>query len=304
MELQQLKYFKTAAETEKISAAAEALYLSAPALSTSIARLEKELDTTLFDRTGNRIALNEQGAILLRHVNRIFDELEEAKTEIHKSRQQSQHISMATVSSAQWVDLISAFTLEYPGMPISCASLKFSRLAEGGLPAEFTFLFAAEDALPEAYASQMHKIPLFEDYPVIVAHKDHPLCRQPSVDIQDLVHETLFLPMSGYSLYAHLTALFESSGLPFPSGNSYPHLACQQMAAEKRGIAFASAHTARIPAADLQYVPIRSTEKRWTAYLYWKKSRKLNRNEQIFKAFVEKYYAKDREAISIKSDLT
>lgn len=303
MELQQLKYFKTAAETEKISAAAEALYLSAPALSTSIARLEKELDTTLFDRTGNRIVLNEQGAILLRHVNRIFDELEEAKAELQQSRQKSQHISMATVSSAQWVDLISAFTQEYPGMPISCASLKFSHLAEGGLPAEFTFLFAAEDALPEAYASQMHKIPLFEDYPVIVAHKDHPLCRQPSVDIQDLEQETLFLPMSGYSLYAHLTALFESSGLPFPSGNSYPHLVCQQMAAEKRGIAFASAHTARIPASNLQYVPIRSTGKLWTAYLYWKKNRKLNRNEQIFKTFVEKYYAKDRAAISIKSDL-
>ena len=46
------------------------------------ARLEKELDTTLFDRTGNRIVLNEQGAILLRHVNRIFDELEEAKAEL------------------------------------------------------------------------------------------------------------------------------------------------------------------------------------------------------------------------------
>ena len=42
MELLQLKYFKTVAEIEKISAAAEALYISAPALSTSISRLEKE----------------------------------------------------------------------------------------------------------------------------------------------------------------------------------------------------------------------------------------------------------------------
>ena len=43
MELQQLKYFKTVATIGKISDAAEALFISAPALSTSISRLEKEL---------------------------------------------------------------------------------------------------------------------------------------------------------------------------------------------------------------------------------------------------------------------
>ena len=43
MELLQLKYFKTVAETQKISAAAQALFVSAPALSTAISRLEKEL---------------------------------------------------------------------------------------------------------------------------------------------------------------------------------------------------------------------------------------------------------------------
>ena len=43
MELMQLKYFKTVAEIGKISDAAQALFISAPALSTSISRLEKEL---------------------------------------------------------------------------------------------------------------------------------------------------------------------------------------------------------------------------------------------------------------------
>lgn len=43
MELQQLKYFKTVAEAGKVVTAAESLYISPPALSTSISRLEKEL---------------------------------------------------------------------------------------------------------------------------------------------------------------------------------------------------------------------------------------------------------------------
>ena len=61
MELQQLKYFKTVAEVGKIAAAADALFISAPALSTAVSRLEKELGIPLFDRTNNSIRLNRQG---------------------------------------------------------------------------------------------------------------------------------------------------------------------------------------------------------------------------------------------------
>ena len=300
MELQQLKYFKTVAEKGTVSAAAEALFLSTPALSTSISRLEKELGMPLFDRTGNRIRLNPQGAIFLRHVDRIFDELAEAKEELSQSLSQAQHISMATVSSPQWVDLISAFTQEHPGLPISCASLKYEHLAESGMPSQYTFLFASEDAVPREYAEQMYRIPLFEDYPVIAVHRDHSLAQREYVELRDLAGENLFLPMYGYSLNSHLEALYAESGLPFPSGNSFPHLAGQQLAMEGKGIAFASAHTARIPSSNLRYIPIRTSRKLWTACLYWKKSRVLNRNEQIFKDFVERYYQKDREAFRLK----
>ena len=68
MELQQLRYFKAVADIGKISDAAESLFISAPALSTSISRLEKELGMQLFDRTSNRISLNPQGRIFLKPV--------------------------------------------------------------------------------------------------------------------------------------------------------------------------------------------------------------------------------------------
>lgn len=69
MELLQLKYFKTVAELGKISEAAKALYISTPALSTSISRLEKELGVQLFDRFAKRIELNSQGELFLRYAN-------------------------------------------------------------------------------------------------------------------------------------------------------------------------------------------------------------------------------------------
>jgi DNA-binding transcriptional LysR family regulator len=82
MELIQLKYFKTVAQTGKISDAAQALFISAPALSTSISRLEKELGVQLFNRTNNKIVLNRQGKIFLKYVNQIFSDLESAKKEL------------------------------------------------------------------------------------------------------------------------------------------------------------------------------------------------------------------------------
>ena len=86
MELLQLKYFKTVAEVGKISSAAEQLFISAPALSTAISRLEKSLGMPLFTRTNNRIILNTQGRIFLDYVNQVFALLETAKEDLQNRR--------------------------------------------------------------------------------------------------------------------------------------------------------------------------------------------------------------------------
>lgn len=82
MKLTQLLYFKTVAEVGKISLAAKKLFVSAPALSIAIANLEKELGVQLFDRTNNRVVLNDQGRAYLRHVNKILNDLDQAKLEL------------------------------------------------------------------------------------------------------------------------------------------------------------------------------------------------------------------------------
>lgn len=61
MNIAQIRYFVTAAQVQNLSRAAELLHLSQPALSKSIAKLEEELGTPLFVRSGKRIELNEQG---------------------------------------------------------------------------------------------------------------------------------------------------------------------------------------------------------------------------------------------------
>lgn len=291
MELQQLKYFKTVAETEKISDAAKALFISAPALSTSISRLEKELGVQLFDRTNNRIVLNRQGQIFLRYVNQVFSDLDSAKTELRQSVMlQGKHASVACVASTQWVDMITSFSQEHPGFSLLCTSINRSELTRNGLSAQHSFLLAAEDDIPAAYADKLDSVPLFADHPVVMVHPEHPFAKRESVDLSELLDETIFLPMQDFPLYDHLVRLFEDCGIPFPAGNAYSHLATQQMAAKGLGVAFASLHTGRTPSLSLRYVPISNPYQPWVSRLYWRKGYAFTKDELVFKDFVKDYY--------------
>ena len=293
MELQQLKYFKTVAQIGKISDAAEALFISAPALSTSIARLERELGISLFDRTNNRIILNQQGEIFLRYVNQVFTTLDYAKSELRQSLMlQGQHISFACVSTSQWTDMITAFSQEHPHFTLSCTNVKRTELAANGLPVQHNFLFAAEEDIPAFYAGELDRLMLFEDHPVVMVHKDHPMAAMESVSLADVIGQQIFLPMSNYPLYDHLVSLFASADIPFPAGNAYSHLAAQQMVANGLGVAFSSVHTGRIPALPIRYVPIRDDYKPWISRLYWRKGQHFTVDEEIFYSFVKSYYQK------------
>ena len=291
MELQQLKYFKTVAEIGQIAGAAQALFISAPALSTSISRLEKELGVKLFNRTNNRITLNQQGQILLRYVNEIFSCLDCAKTKLQQSLMyQGQYVSIASVASTQWVDMVTAFAQEHPHFTLQCTSLRRVELVNGGLPAQHSFLLAAEDDLPIFCAEELDSIALFEDHPVVMVHPEHPLAQKESVDLSELSKETIFLPMQDFPLYDHLVKLFQSCDLPFPAGNAYSHLATQQMVAKGLGISFATLHTAQTPSLSLRYVPIRNEYQPWISRLYWRKGHQFTEDELLFKNFVEQYY--------------
>lgn len=93
MKYNQLYYFKTVAEMGKISLAAKKLYVSPPALSIAISNLEKDLGVRLFDRSNNKIVLNEQGRIYLQYVNQILNDLDHANEVIVNMTPESERIT-------------------------------------------------------------------------------------------------------------------------------------------------------------------------------------------------------------------
>ncbi|SUA46971.1 HTH-type transcriptional regulator gltC [Nocardia africana] len=73
-----LHWFLTLAELERVGAAADRLRLAQPTLSRMLARLEQRLGTQLFDRHGKRLTLNESGRIFYEHARRAQAELDAA----------------------------------------------------------------------------------------------------------------------------------------------------------------------------------------------------------------------------------
>jgi len=84
MNLQQLIYFEKIAELEHYTKAADALCITQPCLSYSIAELEKELGAPLFYKKGRNIKLTQYGDIFLVHVKNALKELQDGRQEIQE----------------------------------------------------------------------------------------------------------------------------------------------------------------------------------------------------------------------------
>ena len=61
MELRQIRYFLSVAETEHLTQSAEALFITQSTLSHGLRQLETKLGTPLFDRLGRGLKLSQAG---------------------------------------------------------------------------------------------------------------------------------------------------------------------------------------------------------------------------------------------------
>lgn len=76
--------FHTVAKTGNISLAAKELYISQPAVSKSISKLEALLDTTLLHRSSRGVTLTAEGALLLRQLDSAFASISYGEEQLRK----------------------------------------------------------------------------------------------------------------------------------------------------------------------------------------------------------------------------
>lgn len=82
MDLYQLRYFLEVARTLNFTRAAEGLGVSTPAVSRSVALLERSVGQPLLTRTRRVVQLTQAGERLKAHAERVYDEIEAARLDL------------------------------------------------------------------------------------------------------------------------------------------------------------------------------------------------------------------------------
>ncbi len=132
--------FYTVAKNKNISLAAKELYISQPAISKAISKLENNLETTLFIRSSRGVTLTEEGAILFEQVRNAFTSINNGEEQLRKiARLGVSHLSIGvSITLCKYILLpyLKEFIKENPHVTISITchpSLETIRDIENGI---------------------------------------------------------------------------------------------------------------------------------------------------------------------------
>lgn len=292
MELKNLKYFQKVAELQHITKAANELFISQPALSKIIRQLESELGTTLFDRHGKNIDLNENGKLLLDATNQIFDILNTVEHDIQKNNKKNGTnivISFNSVSMLMPL-LISRFQKEYPDISIALTNTLSQE--EGDFPGLYCHL---DSFFSKTECDDMDI--LLKESCVLACSKEHPLAAREQVQLSDLNTEIFYYTTNCHSITDLMDYIESING-----NHSLARIECIDPAAvfsfveENLGVAFLPTITWRFFLhPGICYKKIESYDFFRYLKLRWEEDVADINEAQIFSDFCRDFFAKISE---------
>lgn len=286
MEWSQLEYFKTVAQLQHITKAAEKLSISQPALSRSIAKLEEELDFPLFDRVGKNIVLNRYGQIFLSHVERAMQEIAAGQQVVqdllHPDHGNISLSFLHSLGSNMVPGLISKFLTSNPNI-----QFKLYQNATNFLLAQ---LDAGEIDLclcaPVTTTDKIEWEPLFTEELFVIVPADHRLAGRTSITLAELKDEPVVTFKKNYGLRILADQLFKEAGLqPFITFEGEEIITVAGLVEAKLGIALIP-HVFGLDNINISFLPIAQPSCQRIIGLAWTKDRYLSPAAQKFKNFV------------------
>lgn len=124
MNIEQLRQLSTVAELGTVSAAAESLRISQPALSRSLARLESELGCKLLDRNGRHVALNHAGKTALEYARSILHEERLMRIALDDLANRARSLTVGTVAPAPLWRLTALSVERFPDRLLSSRTMR------------------------------------------------------------------------------------------------------------------------------------------------------------------------------------
>ncbi|NOY54096.1 MAG: LysR family transcriptional regulator [Deltaproteobacteria bacterium] len=176
-----LHIFYKAAQRLNFSEVAQEMYLTQPAVTFQIKKLESHLGTNLFYREKNRVALTEAGEVLYRHAKRILDCYEEAEREVGKisGTVQGRVLVGASTTMAEYIlpRLFGQLKERYPRMEPLLMIGNSDRILDGVIRGTLDVGILAEEVVHR----ELHQEKILQDQLVLIAAPNHPIVREKKV---------------------------------------------------------------------------------------------------------------------------
>ncbi|MCX5106170.1 MULTISPECIES: LysR substrate-binding domain-containing protein [unclassified Streptomyces] len=209
MDLNALRQFLVVARLEHLSRAADELHIAQPSLSRTIARLESELGTPLFDRAG-RLRLNDTGKLFRGYVERSLGELDAGRRAVAEAT--SEGVGAVRLASETFLTLTGPLAAYKRAHPIIEVELKWTPAEDMArrLRAQDVDLCLASQPIN---ADGLEAIQLLDEAVGVAAPLGHPLAGRTSVSIDELAEQPLVTARKGHWQRRLLDRLFAARDL-------------------------------------------------------------------------------------------
>jgi len=189
MDFNQVRYFLALANTLNFTRAAEQCYVTQPALTQSIRRLEAELGGDLITRHGRETGLTELGRALRNH----FEQIERTRHLVRSTAKavltgESGELNigiMCTVGPALIMPMLDDFLMSHPFISIVLHNLTPQNIQELVLSGAIDGAFFGRNS---AVFPNLRHIELFSEEMMITFHKDHEFALRSEVPLAEIAN--------------------------------------------------------------------------------------------------------------------
>ncbi len=214
MDFATLQAFLEVARTGSFSAAAEALFLSQPAVSKRVAALEHELSAELFDRVGRRVALTEAGRLLLPRARQLLNEAADLKRLVADlAGRTAGPLVMATshhIGLHRLPAVLRRYAREHPQVALDIRFMDSEAACRAVTAGEIQL---AVVTLPPAQGvPNLDLTPIWHDPLAFVVAPDHELCAVARPDLETIAGYPAILPGPGTYTRQILDAAMHAAG--------------------------------------------------------------------------------------------
>ncbi|MGZ3362653.1 MAG: LysR family transcriptional regulator [Xanthobacteraceae bacterium] len=241
--IRQLRALATVQKTRSVTAAANQLHLTQPAVTLQLRNLQELAGLPLIQRTGDGMLLTDAGREVLTLCERIEAALTDCETSLEMmAGKTAGRISIGAVSTAKYFVpfAIAGFSKLYPDIEIRLTIGNRQETSEALRGYELDFAIMGRPPM----GIDMD-VRLIGDHPhVIVAPTAHRLARKPRLKLADLADETFLMREPGSGTRGLMENLFETAGVRPKIGMAMSsNETIKQAVIAGLGIAFISAHT-------------------------------------------------------------